>query len=184
LLQADEPKGAGADGMKAELRAAAAGHNSKCPVGEVPQQRCEGFFEMEDDCGGIGRINGGDILIGRAPGAADGAVEHGVDAPLDIAGGEQAPIVKTNPTSQMKDVGEWVGNLPALRQAGLQVEMRIAPEEGIEEQHVDAFGLAIGSNARVEIGRAALDDHDQGARIGRAGAGDNESRNEQRDCQA
>ena len=71
----------------------------------------------------------------------------------------------------MEDVGQRVGKLPALGQAGLQLEVLVAGEQAVEEQLVDAFRLRVGPDARVEVGGAALDDHHQRLRVGPLGAG-------------
>ena len=84
----------------------------------------------------------------------------------------------------MEDVSERVRDLPALGEAGLQIEMLVTLEERIEEQHVNALGKAIGTNAGIEVGRAALDDHDQGVAIRAMGAGGREREEQQRDCEA
>ena len=78
---------------------------------------------------------------------------------------------------QVKDVGLRIGNLPAIGQPWLQLKVLIAANQRVEEQVVNALGLRIDSNPRIEIGGAALDDHYQrvGDGLARAGGGEAES---------
>ena len=61
--------------------------------------------------------------------------------------------------AQMKDVGERIGNLPALGQPRLQLEVIVAPQQSFEDQLADALRLGIGPDARIEVERRALDQH-------------------------
>ena len=57
LLRADETERAGADGLAADLVAAAIGHDAHGAVGEIPQQRSERLFEVEDDGVVVGGVD-------------------------------------------------------------------------------------------------------------------------------
>src|SRR5271165_4517969 len=65
-----------------------------------------------------------------------------------------------------------IGYLPRIGQPGFQVEVLIAPHQRIEQQLSDSLRLSVKPNSRIEIGGAALDDHDDGVWIWltRAGA--------------
>ena len=73
---------------------------------------------------------------------------------------------------QVKDVGQRIQNLPALGQPGLNIEVLVTRQQRVEEEFVDALRLPVDSDARVEIGRAAFDDHHQRVGIGRWRAGE------------
>ena len=73
---------------------------------------------------------------------------------------------------QMKNVGQRIGNLPALGQSGLNVEVLVARQQRVEEEFVDALRLPVDAHARIEIRGAALDDHDQRVGVGRLRAGE------------
>jgi len=75
----------------------------------------------------------------------------------------------------VEDVGQGVGHLPALGQAGLQLEVLVAGEQAVKEQLIDALRLGVGADPRIEVRRAALDDHDQCVGVGAPGAGDQET---------
>ncbi len=91
-----------------------------------------------------------------------------IEGPLHVARGERLAIVKAHAVVQMKDVGQRIGNFPALRQPGLQVEVIVAADQGIEEQLVDALRLRVDADARIEVDGTALDDHDQRVGVGLA----------------
>ena len=71
---------------------------------------------------------------------------------------------------QMENVSLRVRDLPALREAGSNVEVIAAGEQVVEDQIVDALRLRILAYARVEICRARFNDHHQRARIRLRGA--------------
>ena len=54
-----------------------------------------------------------------------------------------------------------------LLERGLHVEVLVAIKEIVEDQRIDALGLAVESNPRIEVGRTALDDHDESVGVGR-----------------
>ena len=109
-----------------------------------------------------------DLRVSAGLGAAQLAAEQGIEGPLHVARGQRLSVVKANAVMQVKDVGLRIGNLPAVGQPGLQVEMVVATNQRVEEQLVDAFRLGVHANPRIEVGGAALDDHDQRVGIGLA----------------
>ena len=70
----------------------------------------------------------------------------------------------------MKDERERVGLLPALGQRGSEVKAGVARHQAVEEQLVDVLRLRVGADARIEIGRAALDEKDHRPRVARCAA--------------
>ena len=83
---------------------------------------------------------------------------------------ERPAIVEVHSVAQMKDERPGIGLIPALRQRGREVEARIARHQAVEEQLVNVFRLRIRSDARIEIGGAALDQKDDRVRIALRGA--------------
>ena len=99
-----------------------------------------------------------------------GAAQDGIEGPLHVAGGEQTAVAEAHPPAQVEDISHGIENLPALGQAGDQVEVLVAVDQAVEEQGVDALGLRVGAHARIEIRRARLDDHHQRGGRGLFGA--------------
>src|SRR5664280_74193 len=124
---------------------------------------------MKDDCPIVGRVDGGDAVVRARLGADQFAGEQGIEGPLNVVRGERLSVVKMYVMAQVKDVRQGIGDLPLLGQRRLEIEMFIAAHERVEKQLVDALGLGVEADAGIEIGRAALDDHDQ--RVGIVGAG-------------
>lgn len=75
-------------------------------------------------------------------------------------------IVKVNVAAQMEDIRERIGNLPTLGYPGMQYEMFVFANERIEKKLVDAFRKCVGADSRVQICRAAFDQHHDCVRIG------------------
>ena len=67
--------------------------------------------------------------------------------------------MKAHPAPQMKYVSSRVRNLPAFGERRLQVEVLVTPQQGVEQQLVDALRLRIGPDAGIEIRGTAFDDH-------------------------
>ena len=132
----------------------------------------KGFFQVEDDGVVVGRLDVIDEAVDRRLGAADFALQQGIESPFHVASGQRASVVKLHPVMQMKNVGQRIGNVPAFGQAGRDVQVGVAGEQVVEDEVVNALGLRVEANARIEVRRAALDDHDQSIGIGFAGAGD------------
>src|ERR1051326_6452741 len=107
----------------------------------------------------------------RAFGTANLALHQAVVAPLHVTRSERASVVKLDPATQVKDVGERIGNVPAGGDSRRSIEVFIARKEIIEDESVNSLGLCVEANPRVKIGGTAFDDHHQrvGIRILRAG---------------
>src|SRR5436190_15117500 len=80
----------------------------------------------------------------------------------------------------MKHVGQRIGILPSLCQAGKDIEMIVAPQKRVEDQLVDALRLRIGADTGIEVRRTALDHHDDGVGVGSVRAASNESERKQK----
>ena len=174
LLRADETERPRADGLAADLVAAAVGNDAHGAVGEVPQQRGEWFLEMEDDGVVIGRVDAVHESVNRCLRAAHLSLQQGVEGPLHVASGQGAAVVKLHAMVQVEDIGQRIGNVPALGQAGGDIEVVAAGQQVVEDEVVDALRLRVQTDARIEVGGAALDDHHQGVGVGFAGAGESE----------
>ena len=62
----------------------------------------------------------------------------------------------------MKDQRQRIALFPALRQRRREMKIRILRDQSVEDQLVDMLRLPIRPNARIEIGRAALNQkHDR-----------------------
>ncbi len=67
--------------------------------------------------------------------------------------------------TQMKDVGERIGNLPAFSEPRLQLKIFIAPYQTLKDQFTDPLRLCVGSDSRIKAQGRAFDQHDSGLRI-------------------
>ena len=123
LLRADETKRPRADGLAADLVAAAVGHDADGAVGKIPQQRGERFFEVEDDGVVVGRLDVVHESVDRRLGAANLSLQQGIESPLHVASGQRAAVVELHAVMQMKNIGQRIGNLPAFGQAGRDIQM-------------------------------------------------------------
>ncbi len=103
-------------------------------------------------------------------GAANLSLKQGIEGPFHVAGSQRAAVVKLYPVMQMENVGERIGDLPAFGQTGADIEMRVAGEQVVEDKIVDAFRLSVQTHAGIEVGGAALNDHDHGIGVRFAGA--------------
>jgi hypothetical protein len=79
--------------------------------------------------------------------------------------------MKLHTLMQMESVSERIGGLPTFGQTWRDVQVRIAGEQVIEDKVVNTLRLRIQTNPRIEIRRAALDDHHQRVGIRLAAAG-------------
>ena len=164
--------------MRRDFTSAAVGHDANRAIGQIPQQSGDRFLHVKDDGEVIGRIDAIDEAVDRRLGAANLALKQGIERPLHVARGERTSIMKLHAVMQMKDVGERIGNLPALGQSGRDIQIVAAREQVVEDQIVDALRLRVDSHARIEIRRARFDQHHQRVGIGLAGAGEQRYRSE------
>ena len=79
--------------------------------------------------------------------------------------------MKLDSRMQVKNVGERVGDLPALRQIGDDIQVITASQQAVKDQAVDTRRLCVKTDPGIKIGWARLDDHHQRIGIGFASAG-------------
>src|SRR5271157_3477673 len=125
---------------------------------------------MEYDGVVVRRINVVNRCVCARLGTAELTTDERVEGPLDVTRGQRLSVVKAHTGMQVEDVGLRIGNFPIVSQPRLQVEVLIAPDEGIEEQLVNPLRLRVNPDPGIEVGRAAFDDHDQRVGIGLARA--------------
>src|SRR5205823_8850755 len=95
----------GTNRLAVEISAAAVRHNTEGRVGKVPEQSGIRLAEMQQQRCIVGCLNLVHKFVRTGFWSNDGAVAHGIQGPLYVAGGERPAIVKTNAVSKMKDVG-------------------------------------------------------------------------------
>ena len=159
----------------------AGGHDADGSLRQVPQQSGIRFLHVKYDSEIVRSIDVIDKVICRRPSAANLPAEQRIEGPFHVARGERSAVVKSYSVTQVKNVSERIGNLPALGQARRDIQIRAACEEIVENQAVDALRLRIDSHARVEIRRARFDHHHQSVGIRLRGAGGQEKRQRKRD---
>jgi hypothetical protein len=77
----------------------------------------------------------------------------------------------------MEDVSERVGSRPGFGKIAVKIHLIVALQQAAEEKSIDALGLRIGGEARVEIGGAGFDKKGKRRRIGVIAAGTAGERN-------
>jgi hypothetical protein len=65
----------------------------------------------------------------------------------------------------MENIGKGVGNLPALGEVGLNVQMVVAGEQVVKDETIDPLRICIQPHSRIKVGGTALNHHHQGRRI-------------------
>src|SRR5215469_10713394 len=120
----------------------------------------------------IGRVNAIHRPVDGSLRGANPDLQDGVESPLYVASGQGLAVVESDSVMEVKDVSPGIGDLPALREFRLHVEVLVTSQEIVEDQLIDALGLAIESHARIEVCGAGFDDHDQGVGIRATGAGE------------
>jgi hypothetical protein len=85
--------------------------------------------------------------------------------------------VEANAAAEMEDVSERVGSRPGFSKIAAKIHLIVALQQAAEEESIDALGLRIGGEARVEIGGAGFDKKGKRRRIGVIAAGTAGKRN-------
>src|ERR1700736_4309092 len=101
--------------MAAHLITATEGNNADGAIRNIPQQSGKWLFEMKHDRVIVGSIDAIHEPVRGRLGAANLALQQGIEGPLDIAGGERAPIMEFHILMQVEYIGARIGNFPALR---------------------------------------------------------------------
>jgi hypothetical protein len=79
--------------------------------------------------------------------------------------------VKASVAAEVKDKGEGVGRIPTFGKVREEVHVGVALQQAAEKKAVDALGLRVGADARVEIGGHGFDEKGNGLVFGRGGDG-------------
>src|SRR5207245_10361459 len=98
-------------------------------------------------------------------------LQQRIECPLHIARGEWMAIMELDPVMQMKNISLGIRYFPSLRESRRDAQVLVAGKQIIKEEVVDALGIRIQSHPRIEVRRAALDDHHQCCGIRLAAAG-------------
>jgi len=93
-------------------------------------------------------------------------------------------VVKAHAFAKVEDESLGIGLIPTLGERRREMEIPIAGHEAIEEQFVDVLRKCIASDARIETGRAALDDKYDGVGIALRGTAAGEKREEEKQDRA
>ena len=151
--------------MAREIRAGIRGNNADGGGNEIP---CEGsvrLAETENDGGGVGGFDGSHHSKGAELGRFVGGVSDEFERGFYVRGRERAAIVETDIAAEMEDVRERVGRVPGFGEVAVEIHLIVALEEAAEEQAVNALGLRIRGEARVEVGGAGFDEEGEGGGI-------------------
>ena len=159
---ADEFVGTRADGMLREISSGVSGHDADGRANEVDGEGGVGFFEMEDDGGGVGSVDGSDEAEGAAFGRVVGRVADEVESGFNVGRSDGAAIGETDGLAKMEDVGERVGNFPGFGEVAVEIHLGVAFEERGEEKAVNVGGVGVGSKAGIEIGGIGFDEEGDG----------------------
>ena len=121
--------------------------------------------KMKNDGSGVRGFDGGDHAKGAEFRRFVGRIPDEFESGFDVSGGERAAIVEPNAAPEMENVGERIRGGPGFGEVAVEIHLIVALEEAAEEQAVNALGLRIGGEARVEVGRAGFDEEGEGGRI-------------------
>ena len=69
-----------------------------------------------------------------------------------VGGGERAAVVEAHAAAKMKDIGARVRSGPGFGEVAAEIHPIVAVGEAAKEQSVDALGLRVRGEARVELG--------------------------------
>ena len=128
----------------------------------------KGSFRWKTTVYVVRRVDMVDRSVGACLSAANFTAEERIESPLDVARGQQLPVVEVDSLMQMKDVRLRIGHFPTVSEPRLQVEVVVSVDQRIEEKRVDSLRLRINSYAGIQIRRTELDHHHQRVRIGLA----------------
>src|ERR1700681_4990606 len=128
-------------------------HDADRPVRQIPKQSRVPLLHVEDDRSIVRRIDPIYEAVDRCLGTANPALQQRVESPLHIARSQRTPVVKLNPTMEMKYIRPRIANLPALGQSRRDIQILSTRQQIIEDQIVNSFRLGVDSHPRIKIGR-------------------------------
>jgi hypothetical protein len=73
--------------------------------------------------------------------------------------------VEANAAAEMEDVSERVGSRPEFGKIAVKIHLVVALQQAAEEESIDALGLRIRGEARIEISGAGFDEEGERRRI-------------------
>ena len=100
----------------------------------------------------IRRVDGSDQAGGAALGRFVRRIHDEIEGGFDIGGIEGAPIVEADTAAKMEHVRKRIGSRPGFGEVAVKIHLIISLEQAAEEESVDALGLGIGGEARIEVG--------------------------------
>ena len=130
-------------------------------AGESEREGGVGLIEVEHDCGGIRRSDTRDHAKATALGRVICRIENEFERGLDVRGSERAAVMKTDIGPEVKDVGQSVGSVPCASKIREDVHLIVASDKRGKDQRIEVLRLAIGGEARVEIGRVGFDQENE-----------------------
>src|ERR1700730_13681476 len=161
----NEAKGAGADRMVGKIGAGLGGNDADRRTNQIDGERRIGLAEMEYYRDVIGRLDRSDQPKGPALGRLVGWIQDEVEGGFHVRGSERAAIVEAHSAPKVENVGKRIADVPGFGEVAVEVHPIIALQEAAEQESVDALGLRIGGETRVEIGGAGFDEKRQGRGI-------------------
>src|ERR1700722_1864094 len=100
--------------MPSHFVAAALGHNPYRAVRQIPKQGRVLLLHVKNYCSVLRCIDVVHKAIDRRLGATNLALQQRIESPLYIARAQGTPVMKLDAAMKMKNVGERMGNFPAL----------------------------------------------------------------------
>ena len=151
LCLADEAVGAGADGVLAEIFGGVAGDYAEEAVGHVEEEAVVGAFGVDFDGEGVGvamrsmRAKFPDLLVMREPSVR----ERRVKATSSASRGGRCGSGR--PGRRWKSQVWGSGRCQEVGEPGLEVEVVVLDDEGVEDEGAYSLGLGVGALAEVEV---------------------------------
>ena len=151
--------------MPREIRGGVCGNDADGGGDEIHGEGGVRLAEMKNDCRGVRGFDGSHHAKGAELGRFVSGVSDEFESGFYVGRGKRSAIVEANAAAEMEDVGERVGRVPGFGEVAVEIHLIVALEEAAEEQAVDALGLRIRGEARVEVGGTGFDEECEGGRI-------------------
>jgi len=161
----DKTKGSGTDRLAGEISSGVNGDDAQRGANEIDGKGSVRFAEVEDDRGGVESLDGREQTEGAALGRFVRGIEDEMESGSYVGGGERAAVVEAHAAAKMKDIGARVRSGPGFGEVAAEIHPIVAVEEAAKEQSVDALGLRVRGEARVELGGIAFDEQGDGRGI-------------------